>query len=389
MGGEGKGSWRSGKGERPGGRGSNPMGIPRRGRPSDGDGDGAGVEKLSLLLGKADPIGNGPRGWHGGRGGSSTSPRGQGCSQLVVTTSSHGCRCPGALRLRQELLCPHPALLGLSPDVSNREAEAQVAQPSEKGPQSRPGTETCKFPAKGGRGPGTAAPAGTWRSLREEHLPEHRDGFFPWLWEDREPPGRRAAPSEPGFNNQELVCVLDWNPVRLGPCARCNLSSSSGPKCSPSAEVLAPRVWFGPSFHGKLNNHRRGRNGERAREKKPQQLSTVLPKVERTKTHFGFLSPEPELFPYRSGAAFPTTFFQFSFLLKSSRALANPCGAASCHGRARLCSSCSCCWHPNKHSRPCSRGLGGSGCPASTARDPRARISITYCCADFLALSIF
>lgn len=50
------------RGDSAGGRGSNPMGIPRRGRPSDGDGDGAGVEKLSLLLGKADPIGNGPGG---------------------------------------------------------------------------------------------------------------------------------------------------------------------------------------------------------------------------------------------------------------------------------------------------------------------------------------
>lgn len=217
------------------------------------------------------------------------------------------------MRPQQELLCPHPALLGLSPDVSNREAEAQVAQPSEKGPQSRPGTETCRLPPKGGRGPGLAAPAGTWRSLREEHLPEHRDGFFPWLWEDREPPGRRAAPSEPGFNNQELVCVLDWNPVRLGPCARCNLSSSSGPKCSPSAEVLAPRVWFGPSFHGKLNNHRRGRNGERAREKNPNNSRQFFQKWKEPKHILASSALSRSYFPIDLEQPFQQPFFNLAF----------------------------------------------------------------------------
>lgn len=80
--------------------------------------------------------------------------------------------------------------------------------------------------------------------------------------------GRQQLTSEPGFDNQELMCILDFNLTRLRPCARCNLSSGSRSKCSPSVEVLALRFWFRPSFHGKLNNHMRERKGERTREKK-------------------------------------------------------------------------------------------------------------------------
>lgn len=135
-------------------------------------------------------------------------------------------------------------------------------------------TESCKHPKRARAPQPPSAPGGPCvrNALQSTGM------VFPWLWEEREPPGRRAAPSEPDFSNQEPVCVLDWDPARLGPCARCNLSSSSGPKCSPSAEVLAPRVWFGPSFHGKLNNHSRGRSGERARERKKTQ------KTNRTST---------------------------------------------------------------------------------------------------------
>ena len=40
--------------------------------------------------------------------------------------------------------------------------------------------------------------------------------------------GGKQLASELGFDNQELMYILDFNPMRLGPCARCNLSSSSG-----------------------------------------------------------------------------------------------------------------------------------------------------------------
>lgn len=86
--------------------------------------------------------------------------------------------------------------------------------------------------------------------------------------------GRQQLTLELGFDNQELMCILDFNLTRLRPCARCNLSSSSRSKCSPSVEVLALRFWFGPSFHGKLNNHMRERKGERTREKKKTTVSS-------------------------------------------------------------------------------------------------------------------
>lgn len=162
--------------------------------------------------------------------------------------------------------------------------------------------------------PSTTAPVGTQRSLRGEPIPACRDFFPLGLGKTEKPPGGKRLASELGFDNQELMYILDFNPMRLGPCARCNLSSNSGSKCSPSAEVLALRFWFGPSFHGKLNNRMRERKGERAREKKKKtKLSADLPKVERTKTHFGFISSETELFPSRSGTVFQATFFNLAF----------------------------------------------------------------------------
>lgn len=119
--------------------------------------------------------------------------------------------------------------------------------------------------------PSTTAPVGTQRSLRGEPIPACRDFFPLGLGKTEKPPGGKRLASELGFDNQELMYILDFNPMRLGPCARCNLSSNSGSKCSPSAEVLALRFWFGPSFHGKLNNRMRERKGERAREKKKKQ----------------------------------------------------------------------------------------------------------------------
>ena len=164
--------------------------------------------------------------------------------------------------------------------------------------------------------PSPAAPIGTRRSLRGEPVPAHRDGFCPGFGKAEEPPGGERLASELGFNNQELVCILDFNPVRLGPCARCNLSSSSGSKCSPSAEVLAPRLWFGPSFHGKLNNHMRERKGERARGKKNQTYQQFFQKWKEPKHILAPSALKRSYFPPDLEQPFEQRIFQFSFLLK-------------------------------------------------------------------------
>lgn len=224
--------------------------------------------------------------------------------------SSPGCGSP------QELSPPHPALLGLSPTVPTKNGREMGTNPARRDPNPLwgLGQEPSNPPEE------QPQPHSTWSSLREERAAEHRDFkiffyFILFYLGSQRPPRAESGSFRAAFQQPGTRVCLGLHPVRLGPCARCNLSSSSGPKCSPSAEVLAQRVWFGPSFHGKLNNHRRGRNGEREKKSKnpTQQLSTALPKVERTKTHFGFLSSEPELFPSRSGAAFPTTLFDFAF----------------------------------------------------------------------------
>lgn len=166
-----------------------------------------------------------------------------------------------------------------------------------------------------------------------------------------------------------------------GPCARCNLRSSLGPRCSPSAEVLAPRFRFGPSFHGKLNNHMRERKGERARErgkKKP----TYRQFFQKWKEPKHILAPSA-----LKGSYFPPDLeqpFQQHFSVQLFIKIKS-CPGKSAQGCDRGGSPRAAAAVPGFMDPACAAGIptnspcpapeaSGSGWPGSAERDPRAHI---------------